>query len=253
MIGNGFNSWSCKTFLASAACAAFLASGPGAHAGKTDLETGEQCWGTGCINAGDQEVPGGSGSNDSGPAGPVLLSNITTKDCSDTTSQRISKSVAWLQNNMSAIDATMRGSNILMFWPDNSRENFEDKLQKDLKFVCINQKNKCNSLWGRTVPVLHQKRVALCTDSIDDSAGHSAARMDQLYIQVIAHEIGHLVRLNGHAGDCSFSYAVGFAAEYGFRGIPYSAGHLGPCSDPYGFDLEDKLTSGNMDKPLLAD
>ena len=253
MIRNGYNSLSRKTALASAALAAFLASGSGAYAGKTDLETGEQCWGTGCIDAGDQELPGGSGSNDPGSSGPILLSNITTEDCSDAAARRISNSVAWLQNNMSAIDATMQGSNILMFWPGNSRENFEEKLHKDLEFACINGKNKCDRLWGRTVPVIHQKRVALCTNSIDDGAGHNAARMDQLYIHVIAHEIGHLVRLNGHAGNCGFSYALGYAAEYGFRGIPYQAASTGPCRDPFGFDIDDKLSSGNMDKPLTLE
>jgi predicted Zn-dependent protease len=63
--------------------------------------------------------------------------------------------------------------------------------------------------------------VALCTDNIDGAAGPISSNRDALYIHVISHEIGHLVRLNGHASNCSFSDALGFAAEYAFRGIPY--------------------------------
>jgi hypothetical protein len=217
----------------------------------TNTETGEQCWGTGCIDDED-ELPGGSGSDKPGPSGPSSLANITVENCSSVASQRISFAVSWLQNNMAAIDETMRQSGVLMSWPGNSRENFEDKLHKSLKFECINQKNKCAGLWGRVVPILHQKRVALCTDTIDASAGYVPSRMDELYIHVIGHEIAHLVRLNDHAGNCGFSAAVGFAAEYGFRGDPYQGDSTGPCAAPSSFDLSDKLNSGNMDKPIVS-
>jgi hypothetical protein len=238
--------------MISAVFAGLLAGATAARAGMTNTETGEQCWGTGCIDAGNQTLPGGSGSDKPGSSGLYLLSNIDVENCSDAASQRISSAVAWLQDNLPAIDATMSQSNVLMDWPGNSRKNFEDKLHKDLKFECINQKNKCERLWGRTVPILHQQRVALCTDSIDEAAGTDPLDRDALYIHVISHEIGHFVRLNGHASNCSFSDAVGFAAEYAFRGIPYQPGTRGPCSSPSGFDIADKLNSGNMEKPLVS-
>jgi hypothetical protein len=109
-----------------------------ARAGMTNTESGEQCWGTGCIDPGNQTLPGGSGSDKPGSGSPYLLPNIDVENCSDTAARRISFAVSWLQDNLNTIDATMEASNVLMSWPGNSRQNFEDKLHKDLKFECIN-------------------------------------------------------------------------------------------------------------------
>lgn len=200
------------------------------------------------------------------PNGGVYLpSNITVEDCSNSDAQRIGFAVDWLKDNMALIDAKMRQSPHLMFWPDNSRENFREKLDKDLKFVCINEKNKCDpdpsgSLYGRTYPVAAQKRINLCTVNINAATGDPTLR-DAFYISTISHEIGHLVRLNGHTKDCvknytdpSFSGALGLAAEYAFRGISYDPGYYtkhcpGQSLPP--FDWRDKL--GNMEKPMILE
>lgn len=242
---------------ASAALAFSLLTSSSAQAGMTDLETGETCWGTEC---GDPE-PGEITTDRSTPAVDPL-SKVTTEDCSSADAQRIGFAVKWLQDNMHLIDAKMQQSTVLMSWPGNSRENFEDKLHKDLKFVCINQKNKCSGLFGIVYPVFAQQRVNLCTATINDAADNDPAEMDALYIHTVGHEVGHLVRLNTHGKDCverftdpSFSGAVGFAAEYAFRGTPYDPkiytnGCPGQAAlEP--FSLEDKLN--NMEKPVQAE
>ena len=193
----------------------------------TDQGTGERCLGTGCMEDGD-DLPIQTDPS-TGPPPVYLPPNVTTEGCSSADSRRIGDAVTWLKNNIPAISAKMAESSYLMSWPGNTREKFEEKLDKDLEFHCISQKNKCDDLLGVTYPVFAQQRVNLCSAEIDASGGGDAAKTDGLYIQVVAHEIGHLIRINTHQGGCitrftdgSFSDALGFAAEYAFRGEPYT-------------------------------
>jgi hypothetical protein len=195
-----------------------------------------------------------------GPPPVYLPPNVTTEDCSVADSRRIGDAVTWLKNNIPAITHKMLESPDLMSWPGNTRENFEEKLDKDLKFYCISQKNKCDDLFGIVHPVVAQKRINLCSAQINESGGSDSAAIDALYVGVVAHEIGHLIRLNTHPGGCvtrftdgSFSDALGFAAEYAFRGIPYDPkAYAGGCPglDPQPFSWEDKLN--NMEQPIQA-
>jgi len=87
------------------------------------------------------------------------------------------------------------GANGHMEWPGNSRENFKEKLRKDLKFVCISEKKKCGKLPGIVYPVVAQKRVNLCTNSMRDAADYLGIPNKVLYVHVVVHDVGHLVRL----------------------------------------------------------
>lgn len=234
------------TTMATVSVACFLLSVSPARAGLTNQETGETCWGAGCLPGG--ENPSGSAGN--APSASALPSNVTTEDCTGADTQRIGDAIIWLKNNLPLIDAKMAQSSHLMSWPGNSRENFQEKLDKPLKFVCINQKNKCDDLYGIVYPVFAQKRVNLCTTNINDDANGSAHASSALYIQTISHEIGHLIRLNAHGSDCwkryeepGFSHAVGFAAEYAFRNIPYDpAVYTAGCSSaPQPVVITDKF------------
>jgi hypothetical protein len=206
------------------------------HAGIEDQDTGEQCWGPDCFNTG-QDIPPSSG--DSG-GGYVTLSNVEIFDCTDEETEAIDQSVRWLKANMAAIDGQM-GRNSLMDWPGNSRANFVDKLNSELHFYCINDKNKCENkpdLLGKVYPVFAQKRVNICGDNIRywagwtgpvlESLGYATLDEQTLYTSVVAHEIGHLIRVNTHRANCERSYtqarfskALGLAVEAAGRGIDY--------------------------------
>ncbi|HMR29629.1 MAG TPA: hypothetical protein PKA13_16895 [Geminicoccaceae bacterium] len=247
----------CASVLASVALGALLVTGPPARAGLIDQSTGEACWGAGCVEGSDGDLPDGP-SGGGGQPSVSLPPNVTTEDCSDADSRRIGDAVTWLKSNIPAITAKMAQSPDLMSWPGNSRENFEDKLDKPLKFHCIGGKAKCGDLLGITYPVFAQSRVNLCSTQIDASRAGDSFGIDALYVHVVAHEIGHLIRLNTHKAGCiarytdgSFSDALGFAAEYAFRNLPYDpAAYDGDCPGltPEPFSLDDKLN--NMERPV---
>jgi hypothetical protein len=202
------------------------AAGGAARAGIENQETGEQCWGGDCSHMSDRGSPSGSGSTWS-------LANVETHDCSASETEKIHVGVGWLQDNLPAIDQQM-GRNGLMDWPGNSRENFEDKLHKELKFYCINEKKKCDKgIGGVTYPVAAQKRINLCTENIVDRVSEVITEQSS-YIRTIAHEIGHLVRWNSHRSDCSFSMSLGLAAQVAHLGVDYDADDFGGgwCPSP---------------------
>jgi hypothetical protein len=203
------------------------AAGGDARAGMENLETGERCWGSDCWDPDGAGSSGGAGTS----GGGTWLANVETHDCKDLEAEKIVVGVRWLQDNLAAIDAQM-GRNGLMAWPGNSRANFEQKLSKQLKFYCINDKNKCEdgSLRGIVHPVVAQKRINLCTQNMRDDADARGISRQSYYIHLIAHEIGHLVRINAHRSDCRerfsnprFSQALGLAAEAAHRGVSYDA------------------------------
>lgn len=151
------------------------------------------------------------------------------KSCSAAEQKDIKAAVKWLVDHYGDISKNM-GKNGLMSWPGGSKAKLEAKLaDKDLKFKCIAEKNKCQpkqkgatttQLRGRTVPVFHQKRVALCTNVLADQADMAA---------VIIHELAHLVRANVHRTDCKkrctqprFSESVEQAAFWAHTGTAYS-------------------------------
>lgn len=161
-------------------------------------------------------------------SGTAFAGDITFKDCSASDKANIKSAISWLKSNVSKIDAKM-GKNGLMDWPGKSRKKWLAKLDKDLRFVCKNSKKKCTRvsksntvLYGQVVPVFQQKTVQLCTN-------HFTQGMSD-YVGTIAHEIGHLVRLNAHRTNCKkacekprFSQSIGLAAEYAYGGGNYSA------------------------------
>lgn len=245
-------------FFVSTALGALSLGMSSAGAGMTDQATGDKCLGTQCMEDGD-ELPIQTDPN-TGPPPVYLPANVSTEGCSSADSRRIGDAVTWLQNNIPAISARMAESRYLMSWPGNTRENFEEKLDEDLEFHCISQKNKCDDLLGIVYPVFAQSRINLCSAEINARGGGDPAKTDALFVGVIAHEIGHLIRINTHQGGCitrftdgSFSDALGFAAEYAFRGDPYDPlNYVSGCPglDPQPFDLQDKLN--NMDRPIQA-
>jgi hypothetical protein len=209
-----------------ALCLLVAVAGGDARAGIENQETGEQCWGGDCSHMNDG--PSGGGGSTPGDSGPA---NVETNDCSALETEKIEFAVEWLSENLPLIDDQM-GHNGLMDWPGNSRENFKDKLSKELKFYCINEKNKCDDggLKGIVHPVVAQKRINLCTQNIRDDADARGISRQSRYIHTIAHEIGHLVRINAHRNDCReeftdprFSTALGMAAESAHRGVDYDA------------------------------
>ncbi|MCI0506157.1 MAG: hypothetical protein L0Z73_08605 [Gammaproteobacteria bacterium] len=204
---------------------------PDAYAAKSNPETGEKCQGLECVGI-------ETSSNNSGDS-KLRLSNVDVESCNELEENKIHFAVDWLQKNLPAIDAQM-GRNGLISWPDNSRENFADKLRKDLKFVCISEKNKCDDLLGIVYPVVAQKRINLCTSSIRDNAAKRGINNKTLYVHVVAHEVGHLVRLNKHRNNCAerytnprFSQSLGLAAESAYLGVTYDATpFVNGCSPP---------------------
>ncbi len=152
------------------------------------------------------------------------------KGCSAKEKKDIKAAVKWLVNHYGDISKKM-GRNGLKKWPGKSKSKLKKKLaEKNLKFKCISEKKKCQpkvkgatttQLRGRTVPVFHQKRVALCTNVLSDQADMAA---------VIIHELAHLVRINAHRTKCKkrctkprFSESVEQAALWAHTGTAYSA------------------------------
>ena len=169
----------------------------------------------------------------SGHGGYAMLPNVRIYDCNDGEIEKIDQSVRWLQQNMAALDAQM-GRIGLINWPGNSRENFEEKLSKDLKFYCINHKSKCTrergSMLEKVYPGVAQKRVNLCPQNLRDVADLLAVSRESIYATVVAHEIAHLVRLNAHRSGCQntianpcFSTAVGLTTDAAYRGLTFDA------------------------------
>ena len=99
-----------------------------------------------------------------------------------------------MQDNLTLIDNTMAKSSNLMGWPGNSREKFREKLDKDLKFVCINEKNKCDDLWGIVYPIVAQGRINMCTTNLNEAGDGDDFKTASKYVHNVAHEIGHLIR-----------------------------------------------------------
>jgi len=247
--------------VASLAIGCSLAGGAAALAGLKDTQTGGGCVGLECVDAdkrpaGTSDLPPRNPPSSNSSADPLPW-NVTTDDCSVADDARIRFAVQWLQGNVPAITAKMLESPDLMFWPGNSRENFEEKLFKDLKVVCISQKNKCEDKRGISYPIFAQERINLCSAQINQATIGIASEKDALFIGVIAHEIGHLVRLNGHSNcwdrytNGSFSDAVGFAAEYAFRGVRYDPAIYTDSCSPEPFDWQRKVE--NMEKPLQSE
>jgi hypothetical protein len=235
-----------------------VAGGPGgiaapALAGKSNLDTGEKCQGLDCAGLGGTQVPDGAGES------TIRLSNVETENCNDLEINKIHFAVDWLQRNQSAVNQQM-GTNGLRDWPGNSRENFHDKLRKDLKFVCISEKKKCGKLLGVVYPVVAQKRVNLCTNSIRDLADALGISRKVLYVHVVAHEVGHLVHINEHRSQCverytnpRFSQSLGLAAHSAYLGIDYKASDWEwACSSPHSYwDWEDIIENKKQPPPIV--
>jgi hypothetical protein len=226
-----------------------------ARAGIENQQTGEKCWGGDCS---DMVGGGSTGSGSANSGGSSWrLANVETYDCTASETEKIHVGVGWLQDNLPAIDHQM-GRNGLMDWPGNSRENFEDKLHKDLKFHCINEKNKCDKgIGGITYPVVAQQRINICTDTIADGHFRQVTTEQSSYIGTIAHEIGHLVRWNGHGSDCGFSMSLGFAAEVAHLGVDYDADDFlgGWCPSPPSTSMpswQDIIEMKQEQKPPLT-
>ncbi len=153
---------------------------------------------------------------------PAVAGKLRIKDCSANERASIVDAYAWLRNNVSKIDRQM-GRNGLMDWPGKSRKKFMKKLKKDQKIVCINEKRKCQraKMMARSIPILHQKRIALCANLFSEQAD---------YVSALAHEIGHLIRVNVHRTHCvrlyqrpRFSQSLGLAAFHAFEGTDYNS------------------------------
>ncbi len=158
---------------------------------------------------------------------PAFAAKIKYKNCSKTDERNIKDALSWLKNNMSKVDRKM-GKNGLKDWPGGSRKKFVKKLDKNLKFVCKNDKRKCKKnkdgsvLMGKVVPVFKQKTIQLCTNNFFDGQVN--------YVATIAHEIAHLIRLNAHRTSCKkkyekprFSQSVGLAAYHAYKSSTYKA------------------------------
>jgi len=170
-------------------------------------------------------------------AGSANATEYVWKDCNSSDKSKIKTSVNWLKSNMSKIDAKM-GKNGLKDWPGKSRKKFVKKLDKKLKIRCRRSDSKMctpkqvstnvtRTTRGRVIPILHQRRIDLCLDNIENSGDN--AQEDQAYLtSVIAHEIAHLVRLNAHRTNCvkkyekpRFSQSVGLATFHAYMGTRY--------------------------------
>ena len=153
--------------------------------------------------------------------------DLEYKNCSSADKIAIRDAVVWLKNNMSKLDAKM-GKNKLMNWPGKSRNKFDKKLDKKLKFVCKNDSKKCQPnedgtvLFGQVVPVFKQRTIQLCTQNFSGHQHH--------FVGTIAHEIAHLIRLNAHRLKCKdkytkprFSQSVGLAAKHAYKNTAYNS------------------------------
>ena len=163
--------------------------------------------------------------------------NIRIGYCPHDAQEAIDTTVTWLKRNMRKIDRQM-GRNHLMAWPRNSRKKFRGKLYKPLKFMCADHQKLCKNWGGSADPVFHSQRIRLCMNKKRNRSGK--LRMGSV-IELIAHEMGHLVRLNTHTDRGSaqekacrpgFANAVGFAAQYAYLGRDYPATFSGGRSCP---------------------
>lgn len=163
----------------------------------------------------------------------------TWKDCSKSEKTKIETAVNWLKNNMSKIDAKM-GKNGIKSWPGKSRDKFIAKLDKKLKFRCRQATSKMctpkevspnilRTTRGKVIPILHQRRIDLCLANIADS-GNSEEEDEAYLVAVIAHEIGHLIRLNAQHKNCvqkyenpRFSQSLGLATFHARVNTEYKA------------------------------
>jgi hypothetical protein len=254
-----FNPISSRLRAATALCLllATMAAGGDARAAMENPQTGETCRGADCADMGGTSSPG-SGTGSSG-GDPWRLDNVETYDCTAQETEKIHIGVGWLQDNLPAIDRQM-GRNELMEWPGNSRENFEDKLYKRLKFYCINDKNKCDKgIGGIVYPVVAQQRINLCTDNLEATVRRVSTEQSY-YVGALAHEIGHLVRINSHRADCRerytnprFSMALGLAAEVAHLGVDYDPDDfLGLCPTASMPDAEDIIEMKQEQKPPMT-
>ena len=165
------------------------------------------------------------------PHASVNAGELKFKDCSATDKKNIKSAISWIKGNMKLIDRKM-GKNGLMDWPGKSRKKFVAKIDKKLKFICKNKKNKCapqsdgTVLFGKVVPVFKQRTIQLCTNNF--YAGKAN------YVGTIAHEVAHLIRLNAHRlKKCKkytnprFSQSVGMAALHAYKNKTYKAENWG--------------------------
>ena len=252
-----------RKVLALAGTLAFLSIGSTAFAGKQDLDTGAGCVGTGCIDW-DGTSSNTQTSNGTSAGSSTLPGGVSAEDCSATNTRRIGDAVRWLRGNLAAVTAELNRAEHLMSWPGNSRENFEEKLDGELNFYCIDHKNKCDdgNLRGIVYPVVAAKRINLCAaNMVSHATSDATSTIDSRFVGTIAHEIGHLVRANAHRDACSdryyrprFSQAVGLAAEHAFLGVAYE-------STSYALRCPGATTSGtttdsihgpNFNKPDLT-
>ncbi len=152
-------------------------------------------------------------------------------DCSADQQIRIEAARDFIRDNQAAIDANM-GVGPLMDWPANSRDRFIDRINRDLIYRC----KACSKefKFGSTSPRLNPERVTLCMDNIDTVGGIVSNSMsltpDGLVAATIAHEVGHLIRINQDRKNCEaqydnprFSQAVGLATLHAHIGTPYDA------------------------------
>ena len=170
-------------------------------------------------------------------AGSAYATEYIWKECSSSDRRQIKASIRWLKSNMNKLDAKM-GKNGLKDWPGWSRKKFIKKLDKKLKIRCRRSDSKMctpkqvsenltQTTRGRVIPILHQRRIDLCLDNIENSG--KSTQEDQAHLtSVIAHEIAHLVRLNAHRTNCvkkykkpRFSQSVGLATFHAYMGTRY--------------------------------
>jgi hypothetical protein len=124
----------------------------------------------------------------------------------------------------------------------------------------LHHKKKCDKGIGAIVyPIIAQQRINLCTENIADHV-RAVSTEQSYYIHVIAHEIGHLVRINEHRSDCRdrytnprFSMAVGLAAEVAHLGVDYDADDfLGLCPTTPMPSWEEIIEMKQQQKPPLT-
>lgn len=152
---------------------------------------------------------------------------LSFSNCSKTEKSEIKTAVKWLKNNIKKIDREM-GKRGLMNWPGNSRKKFQKKLSKKLKFVCKTGRKMCEvkkdgrMTFGKVIPVFKGKTIYLCPKYFSNDKAQ--------YASTIAHEIGHLIRLNGHRKPlCEkfkrprFSESLGQAVQAAHSGKEYNA------------------------------
>jgi hypothetical protein len=149
---------------------------------------------------------------------------LSFKGCTASHERNIKAALGWVVDHYGDISKNM-GKRGLLAWPGKSKAKLKKKLaKKNLKFSCIQDKKRCKAtkkgqLRGRTVPILHQRRIALCMNVLGDQADLAS---------VIVHEAAHLVRLNAHRTKCAerckrprFSESAEQATLWAHTGTPY--------------------------------